>query len=126
MSHKCSMCTQITKIISFSLPLLLAVPEIPINLTFSDLTSRNLTLSWVEPHDNNAPILEYFVIYTDPNFLGGAEVTLSVNGPDPPEELFIDNLHPGVTYSFIVFGNNEEGNGSSSQPLSVRTLEEGR
>ena len=80
---------------------------------------------WIEPHDNNAPILKYFVVYTDPNFLGGAVVTLSVNGPDPPEELFIDNLHPGVTYNFTVFGNNEEGNGSSSQPLSVRTLEEG-
>ena len=119
------MCTQITELINLSLPLLLAVPEIPINLTFNDLTSCSLKLSWVEPHDNNAPVLNYFVVYTDPNFLGAAVVTLSVNGPDPPEELFIDNLHPGVTYSFTVFGNNEEGNGSSSQPLSVRTLEEG-
>ena len=80
---------------------------------------------WIEPHANNALILNYFVVYTDPNFLGGAVVTLSVKGPDPPEELFINNLHPGVTYSFTVFANNEEGNGSSSQPLSVRTLEEG-
>ena len=102
-----------------------AIPEIPINLTFSDLTSRSLNLLWIEPHANNAPILNYFVVYTNPNFLAGAVVTLSVNGPDPPEELFIDNLHPGVTYSFTVFANNEEGNGSSSQPLSVRTLEEG-
>ena len=101
------------------------VPEFPINLTFNDLTSQSLHLSWIEPHANNAPILNYFVVYTNPSFLGGAQVTLSVNGPDPPEELFINNLHPGVTYSFTVFANNEEGNGSSSQPLSVRTLDEG-
>ena len=37
-------------------------PEIPLNLMAVDLTSRNFTLTWVEPHDNNAPIEGYMYV----------------------------------------------------------------
>ena len=99
------------------------IPAIPFNLSTTGVTSRNLTLSWVEPHPNNAPILGYNVFYTTPEFLGGNEVELTVNGS--VEQVLIDRLHPGVTYNFTVLAFNEEGDSGRSEPFSQRTLEEG-
>jgi protein tyrosine phosphatase len=104
-----------------ALVLVQAVPDEPINLTATNVTSRNLTLSWVEPHDNNAPISGYYVFYNLPDFFGSNEVTL-ITGTS--EMLFIDDLHPGETYNFTVIAFNEEGNSSRSLPLSVLMLEE--
>ena len=99
------------------------VPDVPVDLNVINVTSRNLTLFWTEPHDNNAPISGYLVFYTNPSFIqGGTEVTLMTNGTI--EELFIMNLHPGVTYNFTVLAFNEEGNSSRSDPFTIRTLEE--
>ena len=111
--------------ISFtSFSCLLAVPDEPLNLTAHNVTSRNLTLEWIRPHHNNAPILGYYIFYTRPDFLGGDIVTLLVKGAI--EQQFIDELHPGEMYSFTVIAFNEEGNSSNvSLPLTVRTLEEG-
>ena len=99
------------------------IPAIPFSLSTTGVTSRNLTLSWVEPHPNNAPILGYDVFYTTPEFLGGNEVELTVNGS--VEQVLIDRLHPGVTYNFTVLAFNEEGDSGRSEPFSQRTLEEG-
>ena len=41
------------------------------------------------------------------------------------EEANLFGLHPGVTYSITVGAFNEEGEGFRSNPLSVRTREEG-
>ena len=41
------------------------------------------------------------------------------------EELFIEDLHPGVTYNFTVLAFNEEGSSNRSEPFNIRTLEEG-
>ncbi|XP_019861768.1 PREDICTED: hemicentin-1-like [Amphimedon queenslandica] len=98
------------------------VPDIPVNLSTSDVTSRNLTLSWDEPHHNNAPILGYDVAYTEPDFLDRRSIELTVNGSI--ETLFIDGLHPGVTYNFTVNAFNEEGDSGFSEPFTQRTLEE--
>ena len=89
------------------------------------MTSRNLTLLWTAPHDNNAPILGYRVFYTNPSFIqGGTEVTLmTVNGR--VEELFIEDLHPGVKYYFTVLAFNEEGSSNRSEPFNITTSEEG-
>ena len=100
------------------------VPDIPVNLDANNVTSRNLTLIWTAPHDNNAPILGYSVFYTNPSFIqGGTEVTRMTNGR--VEELFIEDLHPGVEYYFTVLASNEEGNSSRSEPFNISTLEEG-
>ena len=37
-------------------------PETPQELMAVNLTSRNFTLTWVEPHDNNAPIQGYMYV----------------------------------------------------------------
>ena len=59
--------------------------------------------------------------FSDPSFLSGSERT--VNSSD--EQELIDNLHPGVTYSFTVTAFNQIGFGSESEALSVTTLDEG-
>ena len=88
-----------------------------------NVTSHNLTLTWMESHDNNAPISGYRVSYTEPCFLGGGNVT--VNTPGPIEEAFIGGLHPGVTYSFTVVAFNDIAVSKPSVPLSNRMLDEG-
>ena len=51
-------------------------------------------------------------------------MNLTVNGA--VEELIIDDLHPGVTYEFLILAFNKKGNGNYSDPITVTTLEEGR
>ncbi len=96
-------------------------PEQPQNVRATAINSRNLTLEWVEPHDNNAPIQGYRVTYRHPAFLGGGEVVLLV-GMQMAE---ITGLHPGVTYSFTVVASNEIGNSDPSAIAMITTLEEG-
>ena len=38
----------------------------------------------------------------------------------------ITNLSPGVNYSFAVIATNDRGPSSPSDPLAVRTLDEGK
>ena len=110
--------------ISFtSFSCLLAVPDEPLNLTARNVTSRNLTLEWIRPHHNNAPILGYYIFYTHIDFLGGDIVTLLVKGAI--EQQFIDELLPNVMYTFAVIAFNEEGNSSVSVHINVTTFGEG-
>ena len=51
-------------------------------------------------------------------------MNLTVDGA--VEELFIDDLHPGVTYEFLLLAFNIKGNGNYSDPITVTTSEEGR
>jgi hypothetical protein len=76
---------------------------------------------WVEPHDNNAPILGYFVSYNQPVFAGGERITLNVS----EEKVNVTNLLPGVVYNFTVIAYNDIGNSTASEITSQRTLEEG-
>ena len=99
------------------------IPEQPHSLMALNVTSRNLTLTWVEPHDNNAPITGYRVYYTRPAFLmGGANVTVNVSGSI--EQAFITDLHPGEEYTFTVDAFNDIGVSTISEPLTQRTDEE--
>ncbi len=98
-------------------------PERPQNVRGTVINSRNLTLEWVEPHDNNAPIQGYRVTYSDPPFIpgGGVEVEEVVE----IEMVVITGLHPGVTYNFTVVAFNEIGVSNSSVITMVTTEEEG-
>ena len=98
-------------------------PEQPQNVMAVNVTSRNLTLTWIEPHDNNAPILGYFIEFQQPPFRSmGAAVTLNTS----TESVFIEDLHPGVTYNFTVTAFNGIGEGRSSDVTPIATLEEGK
>ena len=102
-----------------------APPEQPQNVTAADVASRGLTLMWVEPHDNNAPIQGYLVMYMEPEFVTG-EREREVNISEPVEMANITVLAPGVNYTFTVTAYNEIGESVPSDPLTVRTLEEGK
>ena len=100
-----------------------------------NVTSRNLTLTWVEPHDNNAPISGYRVSYVQPVFLGGDTVTLNVSADSSVSSgslqdfvnsfLFIDDLHPGSTYMFTVIAFNIIGDSVPSAPFTQIMVDEG-
>ena len=103
------------------LPVLIGIPEQPQNITAVETQSRYLLLTWVEPHDNNAPILGYFVSYNQPDFAGGERITLNVS----EEMVNVTNLFPGFTYNFTVIGYNDIGNSTESESAPLSTLEEG-
>ena len=115
--------------------LIAAIPEQPQNLMTHNVTSRNLTLTWVEPHDNNAPISGYRVSYVQPVFLGGDNVTLNVSADSSVSSgssqdfvnsfLFIDDLHPGATYMFTVIAFNIIGASEPSAPFTQIMVDEG-
>ena len=104
-----------------SYPLYTDIPAQPQSVTVLDVTATAVLLEWVEPHDNNAPILGYRVSYTRPLFLNGLEVTVNSS----VERVSITGLHPGVTYTFSVIAFNEVGESPSSESLTVTTVETG-
>ena len=77
---------------------------------------------WVEPHDNNAPILGYYVSYNQPVFAGREMVIVNTIGTMAN----ITELYPAVVYNFTVMAFNEVGNSSSSTAIPFRTLEESK
>ena len=80
---------------------------------------------WVEPHDNNAPIQGYLVMYMEPEFVTG-EQEREANISEPVEMVNITGLAPGVDYTFTVTAYNGIGESAPSDPLTVRTLDEGK
>ena len=97
------------------------VPEPPVNVIVVDVQSRSTSLSWTEPHDNNAPIQGYFVLFEEPTFAGGEIVTVATS----QENAVLTDLFPGVEYNFTVVAYNEIGNSSESENVQVLTEEEG-
>lgn len=97
-------------------------PERPQNITALGIQSRYLLLTWVEPHDNNAPIQGYLVFYNQPDFAGGMAEVLNVT----EVEANVTGLYPGATYNFTVVAFNEVGNSSLSAATQFRTVEEGK
>ena len=96
-------------------------PEQPQNVTAVMVNSRSIVLEWMEPHDNNAPIVGYRVFYQQPSFVEG-----DMEQANSSEEMVtITGLLPGVDYTFTVTAFNEIGEGVPSEPLAVRTNEEG-
>ena len=84
--------------------------------------SREVNLTWVEPHDNNAPITGYQVVYMAPGFVAGDRGRLMNTSVVMAT---ITGLFPGVDYMFMVIAINEIGPSAPSNPLTVRTLDEG-
>ena len=110
------------KIMSETFLLIIGIPEPPQMLEFTERTSQTISLTWAEPHDNNAPIDSYLVMYTQPEFVSGDR---NKNVSTIVETANITGLFPGVTYTFTVIAINEIGRSHPSEPLSVKTLDEG-
>ena len=103
----------------------LDVPHAPFDLDAMNVTSRNLTLIWTRPFESNAPILGYYIFYSHPSFIMDGESVME-EVIEREEMIDIEDIHPGVTYSFTVIAYNEGGNSTESEIFSVRTLEESK
>ena len=101
-------------------------PDPPSNIQIFDVNSRNLTITWTEPHNNNDPITEYFVRYLNPMCLVDANIlSLNMIASSMEEQVVISNLHPGEDYTFSVIAVNNICPSQFSLPSNVRTMEEG-
>ena len=78
---------------------------------------------WEEPHNNNAPIVGYRVMYQQPAFLDGSHSIQVVHSTI--EMAVITGLHPGVTYNFTIVAFNDIGDSAPSNIAAVTTQEEG-
>ena len=101
----------------------IARPEQPQNVRSVNTTSRRINLVWVEPHDNNAPIMGYRVMYRNPEFFDPNRELQVVN--TTIEMAIITGLHPGVTYNFTIVAFNDIGDSSPSITAPIPTLDEG-
>ena len=90
------------------------------------MTSRNLTISWTEPHNNNDPITGYNISYQNPDCLVMANgLTESVTVTSMEEQVMITDLHPGEVYIFTIIAINNICPSQPSLPARMRTMEEG-
>ena len=105
-----------------SFPLTVGTSEQPQNVTAVGISSREINLTWMAPHDNNAPITGYQVMYLLPEFVVGERLRV-VN--TSVVMAIISELLPGADYTFSVTALNEIGQSVPSDPLTVRTLDEG-
>ena len=85
-----------------------------------NVSSRSLFLRWEAPH---APIQLYKVMYMEPSFMEGNLIKVVSTSV---EMATITTLFPGVNYTFTVTAYNEIGPSVPSDPLTVRTLDEGK
>ena len=97
------------------------VPERPKGIGAFEIQSCSVVLSWIEPHDNNAPVEGYLVLYTQPSFAAGEKVV----SPTAEEVITLNDLFPGVTYNFTVIAYNAIGNSTPSEAINIKTPEEG-
>ena len=90
------------------------------------MNSRDLTINWTRPHDNNDPITSYNISYQNPNCLVTANgVPQNVTVTSTEEQVTITGLHPGEYYTFTIIAINNICPSQPSEPISMRTLEEG-
>ena len=90
-------------------------PESPQNVVANEVTQNTLSLIWLKPHDNYAPIIGYYVMYMRAGFETNV-VNTSV------ESANISDLVSGTLYSLNVTAFNEVGVSDPSNPLTVETL----
>ena len=90
------------------------------------MDSRNLTISWTEPHNNNDPITSYNISYQNPDCLVMANgLTRNVTVTSMEEQVMITGLHPGVVYTFTIIAINNICPSQPSQSAGMHTMEEG-
>ena len=101
------------------LPVNADTPEQPVNVTVSEIRPFSIALSWVEPHNNNAPISDYIIDITTVE----TGATQMVRANASVEAFNVTDLLPFVNYSFTVRAENDEGLGRPSMPVFQQTLE---
>ena len=94
-------------------------PEKPV-ITAAWIFSNKTRLHWRVPHNNNAPVTGYHLMYLQRDTGNYMEFETT------NDTFVVTNLLPGVTYVFTVVAINEIGESATSDAFSVTTLEEGK
>ena len=92
-------------------------PEPPQSVIAAEITSNTIYLTWLKPHDNNAPILGYYITFIGAGLGENVVVNTSAESAD-----FCSLVSDGI-YTFNITAFNEFGVSDPSDPLTVRTLQ---
>ena len=105
---------------------LLDCPDKPIDVQVLNVNSRNLTIIWTKPYNNNDQITGYNISYQNPDCLVMAnDLPQNVTVDSREEQVMITGLHPGEVYTFTVIAINNICPSQPSLPVSMSTMEEG-
>ncbi|XP_055948883.1 cell adhesion molecule Dscam2-like isoform X4 [Argiope bruennichi] len=98
-------------------------PDSPRNMEIKELTSRTVTLTWVQPYSGNLPLTRYIVQLKrqDEQWL---EQTKSLTVPVTESSTVLGDLMPVTTYNIRILAENSLGQSKPSEPITVTTKEE--
>ena len=88
-----------------------------------NITSHSLILLWLEPHNNNAPVLGYRIEYCTQSLDLSTCISVDVG---PQTSYLVTGLQAAVTYHFTIQAYNSIGPSFLSPVFSVTTLEAGK
>ena len=99
--------------------------EAPVILNATSLTSTTIDLKWTEVTQlNAATLLGYGIVYKK---IGETfQVRFLKSVLQTPREATLEDLEKFTGYTIRVFAFTSNGNGVSSQPVSLRTQEDGK
>ena len=121
---KLSVFTNKLHILAYFLLSLFAVPSVPLNLSYVNVTASSIRLFWDAPNQPNGILLSYRVTYTEE----GTERVVTVDDIDPGREsecLLVEPLMEYHGYEVVVAASTDKGFGNYSLPLNVLTEEHG-
>lgn len=99
--------------------------EPPVITEANSSTSTSIELKWTEvTRLNGAPLLGYGIIYKRNNENFRREIMKSV--PQTPRESELEDLQKFTEYTIRVYAFTRYGNGVASQPILLRTQEDGK
>ena len=99
--------------------------EPPVILEAKSTTSTSITLKWSEVTQPNAASLRgYAIVYK--KITGKFQVDFMKSTSPTQKEVTLDDLEKFTNYTLRVFAFTSLGNGVSSEPASLKTLEDGK
>ncbi|XP_051282266.1 neural cell adhesion molecule L1.1 isoform X2 [Dicentrarchus labrax] len=121
-AYSCQVITELDNVVASGSITVLARPDPPKDLTFSDVEDYSLTLTWVPGHSHNSPIEEFIVEAhiqhqseeTDGEWVEWSKMSGLVN------HLKME-LNPYYRYRFRVIAVNQMGKSNPSQPSEEYT-----
>ena len=94
------------------------------DVSYANLSSSSVRLTWQPPAQPNGDILSYSVDYSGPAEFGGASEIRPISDIS---NTMVDilGLVPYTEYSVVVFAFTDKGRGSASDQLTVLTDQDG-
>ncbi|UYV61705.1 hypothetical protein LAZ67_1006051, partial [Cordylochernes scorpioides] len=96
-------------------------PDRPGKLSHSDLSSRQITISWTPAYSGNSPIHQYLVQYKIGDAGRWEDVAKQMTVSGSETKVTISGLLPATSYHFRAFAENSFGRSEASQVLAVTT-----